>query len=418
MDVSNRNSGSSFSLAAMFPFLIAGFAIVAGGLLIGTLTDRLFPVQASAEAEQIDSLFTVLLVIGGAIFLLVQGMLVFSILRFRARPGDMSDGVPMHGNVTLEIVWTAIPAVIVAFLVIYSYSVWTSIRTVRPDEELAVEAIGQRFAWTFSYTDPLNRIPADRPQTFNDSILYTYVGRPVAVRMNTQDVNHAFWVPAMRVKQDLIAGYTTEVRFTPTLAGTYPIVCAELCGGGHGQMRSFVTVYETEDEWLASFIDVRVDRILNPPDDPVLQGAAILAEAKYPCAGCHVLEDEVEGFSINWVGQTGPALEGIGDTAVRRAPSAGFSSAEEYLANSLRHPNHYIVPGFGAGLMPQFGPTEEQPAVVDGASYRAMPNEDLVSIVSYLCTQTAAEITNCTDADADGQPDADAVAAAVEAQSE
>lgn len=419
MDVTNRNSGSPISIAAILPIALAGAFIVAGGLVIGTLTDRLFPVQASAEAEQIDELFRVLLVLGGAIFLLVQGMLVFSILRFRARPGDMSDGVPMHGNVTLEIIWTAIPAAIVFYLVVQSYSVWTSIRTVRPDEELAVTAIGQRFAWSFNYTDPLNRLPADGPQNFSDSTLYTYVGRPVVVRMNTQDVNHAFWIPAMRVKQDLIAGHATEVRFTPTLAGTYPIVCAELCGGGHGQMRSFVTVYETEEEFM-QYIDARVDRILNPPDDPVLKGAAIFTEAKYPCAGCHTLQDEnpEAGIAINWTGSQGPSLEGIGDTAVRRASSAGLPTAEEYLANSLRHPNHYVVPGFSTNIMPQFGASPDAPAAVDGAYYVAMPNEDLVSIVSYLCTQTAAEITNCTDADADGQPDVDAVTAAVEAQSE
>lgn len=419
MDVTNRNSGSPLSIAAILPIALAAAFIVAGGFVIGTFTPSLFPTQASAEAEQVDDLFTVLLVIGGAIFLLVQGLLVFSILRFRARPGDMSDGAPIHGNVTLEIIWTAIPAGIVFFLVVQSYTVWTNIRTVRPDEELAITAVGQRFAWSFSYTDPLNRLPPEGPQTFPDSILYTYVGRPVAVRMNTQDVNHAFWIPAMRVKQDLIAGYATEIRFTPTLAGTYPIVCAELCGGGHGQMRSFVTVYETEEEYMA-YIDARVERILNPPDDPVLKGAALFAQAAYPCLGCHTLQDEIpeEGITINWTGQQGPSLEGIGDTAVRRATSAGFSSAEEYLANSLRHPNHFVVPGFSSNIMPQFGPSPDAPAAVDGAYYVPMLNDDLVSIVSYLCTQTAAEITNCTDADADGQPDVDAVTAAVEAQSE
>jgi hypothetical protein len=166
------------------------------------------------------------------------------------------------------------------------------------------------------------------------------------------------------------------------------------------------------------YIDARVDRILNPPDDPVLKGAALFAEQAYPCSGCHTLQGDIEGASFAWTGTQGPSLEGIGDTAVRRASSAGLPTAEEYLANSLRHPNHYVVPGFSTNIMPQFGASPDAPAAVDGAYYVAMPNEDLVSIVSYLCTQTAAEITNCTDADADGQPDVDAVTAAVEAQSE
>jgi cytochrome c oxidase subunit 2 len=396
--------------------LIAGVAIVIGGLLIGTLAPLLFPTQASAEAQQIDTLFTVMLSIGGAIFLLVQGLLVFSIIRFRARPGDTTDGANIHGNFTLEVIWTAIPSVIVLFLVFYSYNVWTSIRTVRADEELVVEALGQRFAWTFTYTDPENRLPAEVSQTFSDSILHTYVGRPVVVRMRTTDVNHAFWVPSMRVKQDMIAGKTTEVRFTPTQPGDYRVVCAELCGGGHGQMYSTIRVYESEDAWLSQFIDVRVDRILNPPDDPVLQGAALLAEAAYPCSGCHILQDDANG--IAWAGQQGPSLAGIADTALRRAPNAGLATAEEYLANAIRHPNDYIVPGYAANIMPQFGPSPDAPATVDGAYYVAMPDADLARIIAYLCTQSASGTTTCTDADADGQPDPDAIAAAVAAQAE
>lgn len=411
MDLTNRNSASS---PGLIPIVIAGIGIIVGGFLIGSLTPRLFPPQASAEAQQVDTLFQVLLIIGGAIFLLVQGLLLYSVLRFRARPGDMSDGPAIHGNVTLEFIWTAIPAVIVLFLVIYSYQVWVSIRTVRPDIELAVNAQGQQFAWTFTYTDPLNRLENASAQNFSDGILHTYVGRPVVVQMTTQDVNHAFWVPSMRVKQDLIAGKTTEVRFTPTIAGDYPVVCAELCGGGHAQMFTTIRVHESEEAWMQNFVDLRVDRILNPPDDPVLQGLAAIDPL--PCKGCHVLVDDANG--LNWNGNQGPALTGIGDTAVRRAASAGLSTAEEYLANSIRHPNNYIVPGFQAGVMPQFGPTEETPAVVDGAYYRYMSDQDLRAVVAFLCMQTGSGTSACTDADADGQPDVDALELAVEAQSE
>src|SRR5690349_15851568 len=93
-------------------WIFAAFALIAfGGLVIAEATPALFPVQASAEAPQVDNLFKFMLAIGGAIFLLVQGALVYSVIRFRARPGDTSDGVPLHGNATLEIVWTIIPAV-------------------------------------------------------------------------------------------------------------------------------------------------------------------------------------------------------------------------------------------------------------------------------------------------------------------
>lgn len=389
----------------------AGIAIIVGGFLIGLLTPAVFPVQASSEAEQVDTLFRWLLTIGGAIFLLVQGLLLYSVIRFRRKPGDDTDGPPIHGNVTLELIWTAIPSIIVLFLVIYSYSVWVNIQSPKTDE-LVVRGVGQRYNWTFAYTDPLNRLASSEQQSFNDSVLHTYVGRPVLLEMETRDVNHSFWVPTMRIKQDLLAGRTTTVRFTPTREGRYRIVCTELCGGGHGGMYSFIIVHADEEAWMSEFIDKRVDQILNPPADPILQGAAVLAQNVYPCSGCHVLEDPDNG--IAWGGLTGPSLQVIGDTAIRRAQASGLGSAAEYLAHSIRHPNDYIVPGFAAGLMPQFGPDAQQPAdwnPADGAYYAAMTDSDLYQIVSYMCARTATGENACgTDTATREQSILDAVA--------
>lgn len=375
--------------------IVAGVVIIIGGFLIGLVTPGILPVQASSEAAQVDELFRWLLTIGGAIFLLVEGLLLYSVIRFRRRPGDDSDGPPIHGNVTLELIWTGIPAIIVLFLVIYSYSVWVDIRAPKSDE-MVVRAVGQRYNWAFTYTDPLNRLTNVEQQTFTDSVLHTYVGRPVLLEMETRDVNHAFWVPTMRIKQDLLAGRTTTIRFTPTREGRYRIVCTELCGGGHGAMYSFIEVHPDETSYLAAFIDPRVDLILNPPADPVLQGAALLAQNIYPCSGCHVLADEDNG--IAWSGLTGPSLQAIGETAQRRAGASGQANAAEYIAHSIRHPNDYIVPGFAAGLMPQFGPFAQQPAdwsASEGAYYYPMSDDDLVRIVSYLCTRTSTGENAC-----------------------
>lgn len=370
--------------------VVAAVAIILGGFVISSFTPSLLPVQASGEAEQVDALFRVLMFLGGIVFLLVQGLLVVTIVRYRRKPGDESDGAHFSGNPTLEIIWTAIPAVTIVFLAIYSYSVWVNIREPKADE-LHVDVLGARFAWTFTYEDPLGRLPEDGPQSFNDAVLHTYVGRPVVLSMRTSDVNHAFWVPTMRIKQDLLAGRTTDVRFTPTLAGRYRIVCTELCGGGHGAMFSYIQVYANEQEWMERFIDIRVDRILNPPTDPVVVGRSLLEEAKYACAGCHKLDD------LGWAGVTGPNLNGIADTAARRASTSGQASAEGYLANSIRHPNAYTVPGYQNNVMPQFSPLSEEPAQVDGAYYVYMPDEDLVGIVSYLCTQSATGTPTCGD---------------------
>jgi cytochrome c oxidase subunit 2 len=400
MDLSAKNGGGR---AGFNPVLIVlgTLVVLVGGYLISLLAPSIFPLAASAEAGPIDQLFRVMLFLGGVVFVLVEGLIILSIVRFRARKGETGDGAYFNGNVTLEIVWTAIPALVVVFITIYSYQVWVDIRQPQ-DNPLTVQTEGQRFVWKFTYGDPLNRLAEADTQVFSDSVLHTYVGRPVLLKMTTPDVNHAFWVPTMRIKQDLLAGRETEVAFTPTVPGRYRIVCTELCGSGHGGMFSYIQVYATEQEWLERFIDVRVDRILNPPTDPLTVGFNLLNENAYPCSGCHKLD------SVNWAGVTGPNLNGIGDTAVRRAASAGVTSPAEYIAQSIRHPNAYIVPGYNAGVMPQFGADAEEPAVVDGAYYLAMPDSDLVAIVSYLCTQSATGESVCGDVEA--------ITAAVESQ--
>ncbi|MCU0465832.1 MAG: cytochrome c oxidase subunit II, partial [Anaerolineae bacterium] len=258
MDLSakNRGGGSGFNPVLI---ILGGAIVLVGGYLISLLAPSLFPVAASAEAGPIDQLFRVMLFLGGVVFVLVEGLLILSIVRFRARKGETGDGANFNGNVMLEVIWTAIPAVVVVFITLYSYQVWVDIQAPKNDE-MVVEAEGVRFAWTFTYTDPLGRLADFDTQDFSDSVLHTYVGRPVRLQMQTRDVNHAFWVPTMRIKQDLLAGRTTEVAFTPTQAGRYRIVCTELCGGGHGAMYSYIQVYATEQEWLERFIDIRVDR--------------------------------------------------------------------------------------------------------------------------------------------------------------
>ncbi|MEQ8676464.1 MAG: cytochrome c oxidase subunit II [Aggregatilineales bacterium] len=388
MDFGKKSNSNSL----LIPIIAGGIFIVLGGLAIGALTPSVFPDQASAESEQVDTLFRFLLVIGGAIFLLVQGLLLYSVLTFGKRDDDEEDGPTIHGNTTLELVWTAIPAVIVLILVIYSYQVWVDIR--EPNEnETTITAVGARYAWTFGYEDAQGRTVADSQDVIRGALpdLHTYAGQHVVMSMQTQDVIHAFWIPEMRVKQDLLPGRTTEIRFTPIVpengwdytdeaSGTqynrYRVVCTELCGSGHGNMWANVYVHESEEAYLEILEREVFDPIINPPADPVIRGRQVIQN--YPCSGCHVLSD------VGWAGVTGPVLNGVGDRAATRV--AG-QTAEEYLYRSLHYPNEYLVPGYGA-LMPQF-----QPGDPAGANY--MPTNDFYAIVSYLCTQTGSGESNC-----------------------
>lgn len=396
MNVRNSNTSSRSSSAILW-IVIAGLVLIAGGFLIATLTPSVLPVEASAQAVQVDQLFRFMLTIAGVIFLLVQGVLAFSVIRFRARRGDVSDGPPIHGNTTLEFIWTAIPAVIVLVLTIYSYQVWTSTRAPQPNEQVMGVA-GARFAWTFTYDlseadlpagVTVEQLPEPVQQRFAENggvqlvanQLHTYVDQPVVLKMVTEDVIHSFWVPAMRIKQDLLPGRETEIRFTPIKPGVYRVVCAELCGSGHGDMAgqivdgnlqgAWVVVHEDEATYRSEFLEPEANAVLFPPEDPIQLGRQVLNSGRYPCATCHVLTD------LNWTGNIGPSLDGVA-SRTQRLSASGAGSMEEYLHDSIRNPAAYLVPGFG-NLMPQFNPSPDQP--------NYMPDDDLNAIVAYLLTQ-------------------------------
>lgn len=364
--------------------VVTGILLIIGGVLIGQLTPSILPTQASAEARQIDDLFHVMLIIGGAIFLLVQGLLVFSILRFRAKPGDTSDGIHMHGNTSLEITWTVIPAIIVVFLTVIAWQVWSNLTTPRADE-MTVQVTGARFNWAFTYSAPLSIFPDavdistlpasvqedlkdDNAINVNSPELHLYTGRAVALQMQPRDVIHAFWVPAFRLKQDLIPGRTTTVHVTPVQEGTFPIKCAELCGANHGMMVGQVIVHADEAAYNAWLVE-QMRKVIYPPADPVVRGRNILSSNIYPCYTCHVLDDLSE---FNWAGNVGPNLNGIADRAATSRASATGSTPAEYLYTAIHEPGAYLAPGYG-NLMPQLN----------------VPECDVWAIVAYLATQSA-----------------------------
>lgn len=404
-----QQSQSGGARIGIIPIIILGIICIAGGAFLASwLPGVVLPPQASAQAANTDSLWQILMFIGGIVFFLVEGLLVYSIFRFRVKPNDTSDGPPIHGNTTLEIVWTVIPSIIVVVLSILSFIVWDSNMNPTGQENLVngepinIHARGARFAWTFEYETgvplPADEASADddvtlvRQQndgdteaaetetvTFSSNELHVYLGQNVQLDMTTPDVIHSFWVPAMRVKQDLLPGRTTEVRFTPvavegeTYPARYRIVCTELCGGGHGQMYSWIVVHETEEAYLEAFYDPQVDTVLNPPDDPVLLGSQRI-EA-YACSGCHALGEK------DWSGNQGPSLDGIGDRAADRASSAGVVNGAEYVIQSLRAPQAYEVPGYAGVNMPVHDSTD------DGVN-TYMSESDLIAVVAYLCSQT------------------------------
>ncbi len=285
--------------------LLLGIFITLASLWYGQ-NHGLMPVAASSEAELVDGLFDVMMTIGFGLFLLVGGALLVAAVRFRRLDGDEGDGEHLEGNIPLEIVWTAIPAVVVLGISIYSFDIYTRMggldlmnHSMAPtaassvqvayapgegsmplmsdasagmgampgtDENavLSVAVKGLQYAFIFTY-----------PNGIVDGELHIPVNQPVELNLNAQDVLHAFWLPEFRIKQDMIPGQETKLVFNAIREGTYPVVCAELCGPYHGGMRTQIIVESPEgyETWVNSRLtamaagDNTIANLPKPPAD-------------------------------------------------------------------------------------------------------------------------------------------------------
>ena len=208
------------------------------------------PEGITTTAPEIDRLFYLILFITGTVFILVQATLVFFLIRYRHRPGRRA--AYTHGNHLVEIVWTAIPTVILVVLAVYSQRVWSRVRGTPPPPDLEVEITAEQFAWNIRYAGPDQALnTADDITTINQ--LHLPVHQTVLIHLKSKDVIHSFFVPQFRLKQDVVPGITGHLWLTTTKTGDFDIACAELCGLGHYRMRGFLTIEPAEafQAWLA-----------------------------------------------------------------------------------------------------------------------------------------------------------------------
>jgi cytochrome c oxidase subunit 2 len=231
------------------PYLKLGAAMIV--LTVITSVIMLIPdwngEAASTAADDIDRLLDVMIVLSSFVFSIVMVLLVYALWRWRARPGDESDGEPIHGNTRLEIAWTVIPTVIVLFGAAYSWIVLDDIEAKEPDA-MPLEVTAQQYEWTFDYPE----------QGVTSHELHVPVDRQLNMELRALDVLHSFWVPEWRIKRDLVPGapgasIDDDVVITPDREGTFSVICTELCGIGHATMRAPVVVQSQEefDEWAS-----------------------------------------------------------------------------------------------------------------------------------------------------------------------
>jgi cytochrome c oxidase subunit 2 len=204
---------------------------------------------ASVERKPIDDLLDVMIVVSCFVFAVVITMFGYAVWKFRAKPGDESDGEPIHGNTKLEIAWTVIPTIIVLFGGVYSWIVLDDIEA-KADDRMPLNVTSQQFKWTFEYPE------ADGLRT---NELHVPVDRQLDITIEALDVLHSFWVPEWGIKRDAVpagpGGDEVDNQFvvTPNEEGTYSLVCTELCGLGHSTMRATVVVESQEEfeQWIA-----------------------------------------------------------------------------------------------------------------------------------------------------------------------
>jgi cytochrome c oxidase subunit 2 len=262
-------------------------------------------------------------------------IVLFSVVNFRMRPGEENlDGPPIHGNTRLEVIWTAIPAIMLVALCSYAWVVLNDIEKAQPNE-MRVNVTGQQFAWSYEY-------PQAGGKPVKSTQLYLPNDQPVRFYVKALDVIHDFWVPAFRMKVDAVPGIETHYRITPTRLGIYPVVCAELCGLGHSVMRSTAhvvtpAVFKT---WLASKTQPAAAAGGGGAGGaPKIDAKKLFTDGNgtsTACSACHTLAD------AGTTATTGPVLDKV---------LVGKDAA--FVKNSILKPDAEIAPGFQGGIMPQ-----------------------------------------------------------------
>jgi cytochrome c oxidase subunit II len=323
-------------------FVIVGILVVVmavltyAGLDAAGIATRMHPIEASAQSVSIDWLWNWEIMAISFLFALIIAPMAYSMIVFRRRKGDTSDGEHFEGNTTLEIVWTVIPLfTVLALAYMGSYSLGETRRA--DPNAIVIKVKAQQFAWTFEY--PEYGIVSNE--------LHLPVDQQVVLKMESADVIHSFWVPEFRVKQDVVPGRVTEYRITPILVGAYKVRCAELCGSSHAYMQNAVIVDE-ETVYTAWIAEQQAIAAANQTPE----GRGKLLAVKNGCIGCH---------SVDGAQMTGPTWFGLFGSNVELADGATVVADEAFMSESILDPNARIVATYiSPSVMPAYTLTEAE----------------------------------------------------------
>lgn len=304
------------------------------------------PQYASNIAEGVDLAFYVIFGISIFFLIAITIVMIWFIVRYNRKRHPKAVQVKEHA--WLEITWTLIPLAIVMLMFYYGYIAFTPMRDA-PPEAMVVKVIGKMWSWEFEYPGGKMANEMNLP-----------INKPVKLEMTSVDVVHSLFIPAFRVKEDVVPGLTTYLWFIPQIEGTYEVVCTEYCGLRHSYMeaRSTVMSQEAYDAWYAALP-------LKAVGEP--EGLAIMK--KNACLGCHSLD------GVKLVGPTFKEFYGKKETILVDGNAKQITVDSAYVINAIVNPDQEIVQGYNKGLM---------------KSYKGViPDDDIVKIYQYLKTLNA-----------------------------
>jgi len=313
----------------------------------------LFPEQASTLAGEVDHLYFFLCLVTLFFSTLIAGLLLFFAIRFRRR-SEVELPQPVTGSTALETLWTVIPSIILVVIFFWSAKIYFSIAR-PPSDAMPIYVVGKQWMWKLQHLEGQREI----------NELHIPINRAVRLIMSSEDVIHSFYVPAFRVKQDVLPGRYSTLWFKATRPGEYHLFCAEYCGTKHSGMIGKVVVMEPADfqNWLSGgsreeSMQVRGERLFQ----------------NFSCMNCHRSDGKGRG----------PALEGIFGKPVKLQTGQTIIADENYLRESILNPGLKVVQGYQS-LMPMF---------------QGLINEDgLAQILAYI-KSLSPQVPQATDANA------------------
>jgi len=287
---------------------------------------RLYPEEASTAAPAVDSLF--LFIIGVTVFFatITAVLVIYFCLRYR-RKSENHFPPPIHGSTPLEVL--VIGSMLALFLFMFFWAAIQYLRMMRPpDDAMEVYVVGKQWMWHLQH-------PEGGQREINE--LHVPVGRPVKLIMTSEDVIHSFFIPAFRVKQDVVPGRFTYLWFQPTKPGDYHLFCSQYCGTQHSRMGGWVHVMEPEEyrRWLEGQADLSM----------ALRGRQLFL--KYQCVACHSGNSQARA----------PLLEDLYLKPVTLTDGRVVEANEEYIRRSIREPKADVVSPYQP-IMPAFTPNE------------------------------------------------------------